>query len=186
MKVRQHTLCLLSFLLFCAGCGSRSIEGVVTDDKGRPIDGAKIILLNEQGSGIEGKQDWLSRTDSQGRYSIAAPRRAAVSIAVSLNSYESEIRKLSADAPNPVNFVLQPIRTFSVGDRVRVLDIGWCPGTITGVGLGQDKDQYKVDLDRQPRAMVEVTTPRSRIRPLESARPRVPLPCSFFRKSPPS
>jgi hypothetical protein len=90
------------------------------------------------------------------------------------------------DTPNPVNFTLQPVRTYKAGDRVRLVDSGWCPGTVTGVERSDDKDQYKVELDHGPLLEVEVTTLSWRIRPLNDEAPASQLPCSYLQKHNPS
>jgi hypothetical protein len=182
MQVRWYTICLFSFLLAAAGCRSRRIEGVVTDDKGQPVSKAIVSLLKVQGTGTADQKPVYSTTDDEGRYSFPAPKESAFSVVILRPGYEIETGKINGDTHNPVNFTLQPILTYKVGDRVRILDAGWCPGTIVEPASGVEKDQYKVALDRQPQMQVEVSTERLRIRPLGNESPASPLPCSYFKK----
>jgi len=176
MKVRKATIFLLSLLLFAAGCRSRTIEGVVTDEKGQPIEKADVVVFDAQDKPVGHR----ITTAPDGRYSVPVDQGKPYAIGIYKFGFEMSTRRIAADSNGPQNFSLTLRRVHNKGDRVRVLDSGWCPGTI--VGMDKENELYDVELDAKPSMKVTVTTKASEIRPLENQAPASPLPCSHFKK----
>jgi hypothetical protein len=181
MKVRQLTIGLVSLLLLVplllATRYERRIKGVVTDEKGQPIDQADVMVLDDQGKTVG-----RVTTGVDGRYSVPVAQLKPYSIGVYKFGYHIATRRIAADSNDPQNFSLTLRRVYKKGDRVRVLDAGWCPGTIIGVNRKNEryKEEYDVELDPKPSLSVTATVEASQIRPLDDEAPKSKLPCSYF------
>ena len=180
MKVRTQKIFLLSLLLFTAGCRSRSIEGVVTDETGQPIDKADVVVFDAHDKPVGHR----ITTDPDGRYSVPVEQGKPYAIGIYKFGFELATRRIASDSNDPQNFSLTLRRVHKKGDRVRVLDSGQCLGTI--VGMDKENELYDVELDAKPSMKVTVTTKPSEIRPLEGQAPASLLPCSYLKKQDPS
>ncbi len=178
MKVRARTIGLVSLplvllLLLLAIRYGRRIEGAVTDEKGQPIEKADVMVLDAQD-----KPAGHITTDADGQYSVPVDKGKSYSIGVYKFGFEITARRIAADSNGPQNFSLTLRRAHNKGDRVRVLDSGWCPGTI--VGMDRENELYDVELDSKPSRKVTVTTKSSEIRPLDGETPNSKFPCSHL------
>lgn len=182
MKVSKLPFSVFVFLLLAAGCKAPTITGVVTDEDNRPLQDVQIYFVGSQGEDMGS-----TKTDSSGRYSTYVPASKLHGIAVYKPGYLLQTHLIAEGSTSSRNFSLSPFRTYSKGDRVRVLDSRWCPGTIIEfITTGEFSSQYRIALDPQPLRTVEIITELSRIRPLKGDRPSTTLPCSYFEKNGPS
>jgi hypothetical protein len=180
VKLFRSAIFLL-LLLFVAGCGPRKIEGVITDQDGHPIEKAEIGLLNAEGTELASGQAF-SISDQNGHYMVSAARGKTYSISVAAIGFPGVWRKIEARTPNPVNFLLHG-HAFKVGDRVRLLYPGWCPGTITAIGTPREEGMYSVKFDDQSHNSFGAETVWQKVVPLGDP-PADPEPCSLFKTPP--
>jgi hypothetical protein len=174
MKVRKQTIGLVSLLLLllATSCGRR-IEGVVTDEKGQPIEKADVMVFDAQDKRVA-----HITSDADGQYSVPVNKGKPYSIGVYKFGFELATRRIAADSSGLQNFPLTVRRVHKKGDRMRVLDSGWCPGTI--VGINKENELYDVELDSKPSMKATITTKPSEIRPLDGETSKSKLPCSHF------
>jgi hypothetical protein len=182
MNVSLRSICLIPLLLFAVGCGSRKIEGTITDQDGHPVEKAEVSLMNAEGTDVAPGKDISSTTGTNGHYLVSSARGKPYSIIVEAVGFQTIERKIGAGEPNPVNFTLHG-HAFKVGDHVRLLYPGWCPGTVTAVGPLRTEGMYSVKLDDQSHFIKSATTVWQGVGPLGDA-PAHPEPCSLFQYPP--
>jgi hypothetical protein len=182
MKLSQRPICFVPLLLFAMGCASRKIEGTITDQDGNPVEKAEISLMNAENTGVAPGNNTFSRTGTNGHYLVSSARGKGYSIMVAAVGFQTIELKIAADEPNPINFTMHG-HAFKVGDHVRLLYPGWCPGTVTAVGPLRAEGMYSVKLDDQSHGIKGAMSVWQEVTALGEP-PEHPEPCSLFHDPP--
>jgi hypothetical protein len=169
----------------------RTIHGLVTDKKGRPVGKVVVIISVVHGNQLlEPKKGFtVALTDSSGDYSINAGSNdsSRYRINVTHPNFEPASQVVDTTATSTVDFVLEPRliyeQVYKVGDEVQARDIEWCPGRITGIRYNEDEDEVRYEVEYLQSGSKELVRAPD-IRPQNAGPMETKFQCPFLVKAP--
>lgn len=187
-------VCLVLSSLLITACRGPEMHGVVTDEKGKPVSNALIIVMAVKGGRVlmPSKGLTVTSSDSAGDYSLYPGRNgtSVYLITVTDDSYEPATKVLDTKTMLTANFVLRPVvlyqQSYKIGDEVQARDIEWCPARIVNIETGEAGHSYEIEWLSGRGA--NLILPASHVRPKNAGPIDTRFPCPFMvkKKRPPT